>query len=169
MRKKGRPLKYSESLVRKILDYLEEDKYSYSQICRKVGITYPTFARWRSEKEEFREAIELAEETCRQNYAIEAKKSLKKKIKGYHETETRTVKRPDGEGELKVVEVTETRKHIPPDTTAIIFALTNTDPQNWKNRHSAEVTGKDGKDLISNMTDEELDAEIKELERKLRK
>jgi len=39
-------------------------------------------------------------------------------------------------------------KHFQPDTAAIIFTLTNAEPERWRNRQNAEVTGKDGKDLI---------------------
>ena len=30
------------------------------------------------------------------------------------------------------------KKHIQPDTTAIIFALTNLDPEHWKNRQNID-------------------------------
>lgn len=60
-------------------------------------------------------------------------------------------------------------KHYQPDTAAIIFTLTNGEPENWKNRQNNEVTGKDGKDLFGQLTDEELDARIAELEKKLDK
>ena len=45
--------------------------------------------------------------------------------------------------------------------------MTNGDPDHWRNRQSTEVTGKDGKDLFANKTDEELDNAIEELKRKL--
>lgn len=66
--------------------------------------------------------------------------------------------------EQKVVD-----KHYQPDTAAIIFTLTNGEPENWKNRQNNEVTGKDGKDLFAQLTDEELDAKISDLEKKLGK
>ena len=68
------------------------------------------------------------------------------------------------EEEQKIVD-----KHYQPDTAAIIFTLTNGEPENWKNRQNNEVTGKDGKDLFGQLTDEELDARIAELEKKLDK
>lgn len=162
-------MKYTAKLVKKITDLLEKDTYSQVEICREVGITPQTFCSWKREKEEFRQALEDAEEACRQKLAIEAKKSLKKKIKGFSVPESKTVSRIGEDGSAKIIEETKNTKYYPPDTTAIIFALTNADPAHWKNRHSAEVTGKDGKDLISMKTDEELDAEIEELKRKLLK
>ena len=66
-----------------------------------------------------------------------------------------------------IKEQTTTKKHFQPDTAAIIFTLTNGDPEHWRNRQSTEVTGKDGKDLFAAKTDEEIAAEIEELQRKL--
>ena len=96
-----------------------------------------------------------------------------KKIQGYEVTETKVVtipgKKKDERGNPKpeIKEQTTTKKHIQADTAAIIFTLTNGDPDHWRNRQSTEVTGKDGKDLFANKTDEELDNEIEELKRKL--
>lgn len=160
--------KYTAKLLKKITDLLEKDTYSQVEICRKVGITPQTFCNWKRDKEEFRHAIEEAEEACRQKIAVEAKKSLKKKIKGFSVPECKTVCRIGEDGSSKIIEETKSTKYYPPDTTAIIFALTNSDPAHWKNRHNTEVTGKDGKDLFSSKTNEELDMEIEDLKRKLK-
>lgn len=104
---------------------------------------------------------------------VEAKKSLMKKIQGYEVTETKVVTVPgrekDAQGKPKPIikEQTTTKKHIQADTAAIIFTLTNTDPEHWRNRQTTEVTGKDGKDLFAGKSDEELDNYIEELKRKL--
>ena len=66
-----------------------------------------------------------------------------------------------------IKEQTTTKKHIQADTAAIIFTLTNGDPEHWRNRQTTEVTGKDGKDLFASKTDEELAKDIEELTRKL--
>ena len=60
------------------------------------------------------------------------------------------------------------KKHIQPDTAAVIFTLTNGDPTRWRNRQTTEVTGKDGKDLFKTLSDEDLDKEIADLEKKLK-
>lgn len=160
--------KYTPKLVKKITEMLEKDTYSQVEVCRKVGITPQTFCIWKREKEEFRQAVEDAEESCRQKLAVEAKKSLRKKIKGFSVPESKTVSRIGEDGSSKIIEETKSTKYYPPDTTAIIFALTNADSTHWKNRHNTELTGKDGKDLFSMKSDEELDAEIEELKRKLK-
>ncbi|MDE6370431.1 MAG: hypothetical protein K2K92_02955 [Duncaniella sp.] len=166
-KKKGRPPKYGKPITEKICDYLSKGKYSYAQISRKVGIHPDTFTDWLNLHPEFREAVEVAKQTYLDSLSIKARCALEKRVEGFYAPETRTVKRKlKGESEMTVIEETVTDKYVAPDTTAIIFVLTNTDPENWKNRHSAEVTGKDGKDLLELKTDEELDAEIAELKRK---
>src|SRR6478609_11359678 len=36
------------------------------------------------------------------------------------------------------------REHVPPDTTAAIFWLKNRRPEEWRDRHNHEITGKNG-------------------------
>lgn len=167
-KKRRPPIKYGKSITEKICEYLSKGKYSQAQVSRKVGIHPTTFTDWLNIHPEFREAVEEAKQAYLDSLSIKARCALEKKIEGFYAPETKTVKRKlKGESEMTVIEETVTDKYVAPDTTAIIFVLTNTDPENWKNRHSAEVTGKDGKDLLEMKTDEELDAEIAELKRKL--
>ena len=165
--------KFSKKTVEKIVGLIKSDTYTIAEICRQVGITPKTYHQWVNDYPEFAEAVEGAKEERMQAMVIEAKKSLMKKIQGYEVTETKVVTVPgngkDERGNPKPVikEQTTTKKHIQPDTAAIIFTLTNGDPEHWRNRQSTEVTGKDGKDLFADKTDEELDNEIAELTRKL--
>ena len=165
--------KYGKKTVQKIVGLIKSDTYTIAEICRQVGITPKTYHQWVNDYPDFAEAVEGAKEERMQAMVIEAKKSLMKKIQGYEVTETKVVTVPgkgkDERGNPKPVikEQTTTKKHIQPDTAAIIFTLTNGDPEHWRNRQSTEVTGKDGKDLFADKTDEELDNEIAELTRKL--
>lgn len=79
---------------------------------------------------------------------IVAKRSLFKLAEGYSYEEKKTVTVNDGTGQPKIKEQTIIKKTVSPNLGAIIHLQTNRDPQNWKNRQSAEITGKDGKDLI---------------------
>lgn len=165
--------KFIKKTVEKIVGLVKSDTYTIAEICRQVGITPKTYHAWINDYPDFADAIEQAKEERMQLMVIEAKKSLMKKIQGYDVTETKVVIVPgskkDEKGNPKPIikEQTTTKKHIQPDTAAIIFTLTNGDPEHWRNRQSTEVTGKDGKDLFANKTDEELDKEIEELKRKL--
>ncbi len=165
--------KFSKKTVDKIVGLVKSDTYTIAEICRQVGITPKTYHQWVNDYPDFADAIEQAKEERMQFFVQEAKKSLLKKIQGYEVTETKVVtipgKKKDAKGNPKpeIKEQTTTKKHIQADTAAIIFTLTNGDPDHWRNRQTTEVTGKDGKDLFANKTDEELDNEIEELKRKL--
>lgn len=165
--------KFSKKTVEKIVGLVKSDTYTIAEICRQVGITPKTYHAWINDYPDFADALERARDERLQMMVIEAKKSLMKKIQGYEVTETKVIAVPgnkkDEKGNPKPIikEQTTTKKHIQPDTAAIIFTLTNGDPEHWRNRQSTEVTGKDGKDLFANKTDEELDKEIEELKRKL--
>lgn len=165
--------KFNKKTVDMIVGLVKSDTYTIAEICRQVGITPKTYHQWVNDYPDFADAIEQAKAERMQAMVIEAKKSLMKKIQGYDVTETKVVtipgKQKDEKGNPKPIikEQTTTKKHIQPDTAAIIFTLTNGDPEHWRNRQSTEVTGKDGKDLFASKTDEELDNEIEELKRKL--
>lgn len=165
--------KYGKKIVEMIAGLVKSDTYTIVEICRQVGITPKTYHQWVEDYPEFATAIEQAKDERLQTMVIEAKKSLMKKIQGYEVTETKVVtvpgKEKDAQGKPKPVikEQTTTKKHIQADTAAIIFTLTNGDPEHWRNRQSTEVTGKGGKDLFAGKSDEELDKEIEELKRKL--
>lgn len=165
--------KFNKKTVDMIVGLVKSDTFTIAEICRQVGITPKTYHQWVNDYPDFADAIEQAKAERMQAMVIEAKKSLMKKIQGYDVTETKVVtipgKQKDEKGNPKPIikEQTTTKKHIQPDTAAIIFTLTNGDPEHWRNRQSTEVTGKDGKDLFASKTDEELDKEIEELKRKL--
>ena len=170
--------KYSKKIVDKICSLLKSDSYTIAEVCRLVGIAESTFFDWQANKVEFSEHIKKAQDDRMQFFVAEAKKSLLKKVQGYSVDETKTVYVDSKTGEKdekgkdkikpKIKEQTIIKKHIQPDTAAIIFTLTNGDPDNWRNRQLNEVTGKDGKDLFSSLSDDELDKKIEELEKKLK-
>lgn len=162
--------KYNKKVVDRIVGLVKSDTYTIAEICQQVGISQATFHRWQEEHEDFARAIEEARESRMQFFVQEAKKSLLKKIQGYEVTETKVVTVPTKGDHSKptIKEQTTMKKHIQPDTAAVIFTLTNGDPTRWRNRQTTEVTGKDGKDLFKTLSDEDLDKEIADLEKKLK-
>lgn len=160
--------KYGKKIAGKILELIKADTYTVAEICRQVGISQRTFYLWMDEYPEFAESVERAKDERMEFFVMEAKKSLLKKIQGYEVMETHVATVPDKKsGKPIIKEQKNVKKHIQPDTSAIIFTLTNGDPNNWRNRQTTEITGKDGKDIFANKTDEELDNEIEEIQRKL--
>lgn len=171
----GRKPKYNAEIAEKICSLIATDTYTVAEVCRMVKIDCATYYRWLNEKSEFCDAIKKAEAERMAFFVAEAKKSLLRKIQGYTVQEKHITTVGSGKYDVNGKEIPRIKeqkivdKHYQPDTAAIIFTLTNGEPENWKNRQNNEVTGKDGKDLFGQLTDEELDARIAELEKKLDK
>ena len=166
--------KYNSKIARRIVDLFRADTYTIYEICRIINISKSTLYRWMADYPDFAQSIDDAKDELAKSMVVEAKKSLIRKIRGYEVTETRTITVPDGSKKdasgkpiPKIKEQITTKKHVAPDTAAIIFTLTNGDPDNWSNRQTNILTGKDGKDLFSLKSDEELTTMISDLSRKL--
>lgn len=164
--------KYSKKIVKRVIELMKSDTYTIAEICAIVGIAPRTFYDWQNEYEEFAQAVQEAKDERMQFFVSEAKKSLLKKIQGYTVQEKHTTmvdskeKDANGKPKPKIKEQKIVDKHFQPDTAAIIFTLTNGDPESWKNKQSTELTGKDGKDLVPAriLTKEEAAEYLKELE-----
>lgn len=86
---------------------------SEKEIARKLGISYSTFNKYKSEKTEFSELIKKGrEEPVRQ-----LENAMYKKAIGYKYTEVKITEGPDGK------KVETTKKYAPPDVTAAIYLL----------------------------------------------
>ena len=157
--------KYSKKLVNKICNLIKSDSYTIDAICSISGISRSTYHEWKNTKPDFSDKIRDAEEDRLKYFAVEAKKSLLKKIQGFTFIEKKTVLFNSG----KTEEIT-TEKYFQPDTPAIIFALVNTESETWKNKINNEVTGKDGKDLIQSVDLSKLsDSELSEYHKLIQK
>jgi hypothetical protein len=167
---------YNKKTVKAITDLIKKDSYTIAEICASVGISESCFYKWQAERVEFTEAIVQAKLDANMRFLKMARNSLVKKLEGYTVQENHITyidsKDKDEHGKIvskpRIKEKKVVEKHFQPDTQAIMFALTNLEGETWKNRQSTELTGKDGKDLINTKSDEELDARIAELEKKLK-
>jgi hypothetical protein len=137
--------KYNKKIVERICNLIAADSYTIAEICQEVGISESTYHAWKTTKSEFSESIKKAEYKFNDLIVAEAKKSLVKLIKGYTVQEKRTLtadtgkKDESGKPIVRVKEHGVTDKHYQPNTAAVIFALTNRDPDNWKNRQDNKV------------------------------
>lgn len=160
--------KYSKRIVKRICDLISKDTYTIAEICATVRISERTYYQWQADYADFSEQIKEARHKFDETVLKDAKNSLVKLIKGYDYEETKTVVIDDGGGKPKIKEKSTTKKHVAPNLGAIIHFQTNVDPATWKNRQNTELTGKDGKDLFASLTDEQLEARIAELEKKVK-
>ena len=110
--------------------------------CKKAGINQDTFYQWLKARAEFSEAVKKARAEFLDEIASQLEASLWKKAKGY-EVEESKEEYAMKKGERVLVKKTTTKKHIAPDTGALIFALTNVDPDNWKNRQDNRLSVDD--------------------------
>lgn len=111
-----------------------------------------------------------------------ARQGLRKKVAGFESVEITeqwivdvrmTITDEDGVeipnknfGKMMVAGKRVKRKVEAPDTSAIIFALTNVDKSNFKNRNHITSGGEVLESDLNNLSDEELDNKINELENK---
>lgn len=163
-------MKYSPEIRDRISELIEKDSFTITEICKIVGIAESTFYEWQASKPELSEAIKKARNRFSDCMAVEATRSLRKLVCGYEFTETTTESTDTGKIDdagkkiLKVKKHVTRTRHVEPNTAAIIFTLTNLDPDHWKNRTAAEMTGKNGAPLIppeignnlGNMSDEQI-------------
>lgn len=118
--------------VQKAIDDGRIDKWlsegcTEKSICACLGISVPTWERYKRVKPGFREFLKRGKKP-----AIEAVvNALYKKAIGYDYTETKTTVKTNPDG--SVTETVETfTKHSQPDTGAAIMYLKNMDREHWQ-------------------------------------
>jgi transposase-like protein len=163
----GRKSKYNSKMKSRIVELIKRDSFTVAEICRQLKIDQTTYNSWLKEFPDLAEAVSNAKEELMQSLAIEAKNSLRKKIQGYTSDETQITTVPGVDGRPSIKEQKVKHIYFQPDTAAIIFALTNADPEHWKNRQNSEITGKDGKSLFGDLNIEDLKKKAKELQNKI--
>ncbi len=102
-------------------------------IAKALGVSITTLRNWRHEHESFHLALQQGRDTWNVT-AVE--ESLIKRAIGYEVEEESLV-----EGGKYGDQKTTTKRHIPADTRAAQFVLTNRAPERWKQRQEVEHTG----------------------------
>lgn len=149
----------TEEVKPKILDLIRKDSYSVTELCRVCGINRTTYYDWLEQDKRFAEDVKAAKQEFLDSILVDAKVSLRKLVQGYTAEETTIVTIPSGRVDIngnpipQIKEQKTIKKPIPPNTGAVIFALTNLESESWKNRQSFEgkmetkVDGLSVKDL----------------------
>lgn len=165
----GRPTKYTPEVVNIIRESLAQGD-SRQLACKKAGISDETLATWMRDNLEFLAVVKNAEDEFRNweftQLLASAKKSLRVLIEGQEYDETITEYENDGNGQPRIKRQTTKTKKVLPSATAVIFALVNRDPENWKNRINSEVEAKVQSDQradvnLKNIPDDLLEQVIK--------
>lgn len=133
--------KYSKKLVKLICDELATGNHTIADVCIKVGITETTFYDWKKKKPEFSESLKEVEAKRLEAFANMARSGLAKLLDIHEYEEVTTEFENDKQGKPVIKFQKRTKKKIMPNPTAVIFTLTNRDPENWKNRQSIDAKG----------------------------
>lgn len=126
-----------------IISYIREGD-SNILACKKVGISKETFYTWINDKPDFSDSLKKARKEFRETIVQTLEQSLWKRAAGYEIEESKNEYRTLKDGSKVLVKSSKITKHFPPDTGALIFALTNLDPENWKNRQDNRLSVDDG-------------------------
>ena len=125
-----------------IISYIREGD-SNILACKKVGISKETFYTWINDKPDFSDSLKKARKEFRETIVQTLEQSLWKRAAGYEIEESKNEYRTLKDGSKVLVKSSKITKHFPPDTGALIFALTNLDPENWKNRQDNRLSVDD--------------------------
>lgn len=138
--------KYQEWLEEKSLGLLTawaREGLDYAQMAEQMQISESTFREWRNKYPAISAAVkhgrahaiaevENALHKRATGYTVPVRKAFKVKVVDYDDKTGRRLREHE-----EIVEAIE-EVHVPPDTTAQIFYLTNRKPDEWK-RNRAEV------------------------------
>jgi len=98
------------------------------------GVSDRTIYRWAAKHEEFSQSLKAGKDLADER----VERSLYHKAVGYT-FDSEKVFQFQGQ-----IVRAETKEHVPPDTTAMIFWLKNRRKEQWRDRQEHELTGKDG-------------------------
>mgnify|MGYP000851683154 CR=1 FL=1 len=130
------------------------DGHTDKQIYEALGINADTFYKYKKIKLEFFEALKETKDIADN----QVHDSLWKRANGYDVTETKTTYGPDG----SIIKIEETKKHIPPDPTSMIFWLKNRRPKEWRDKQEIEHSGEVEQTVIVLPTNSRLMNDTKE-------
>lgn len=127
-------MKKSDDIKKSIIEMVRRLNPTKTVVCKKHGITWQTLKNWMQEDPKFAEDYRQAVKDYLQDINISARKSLSKLVKGYSYNEEKTiyVPGPGEDGEPVIAQKTVTKKHVPPNAQAVIYALANLDPDNFE-------------------------------------
>ena len=140
-----------------LLQYIR-DGSTFKEACQRAGVSDSQFYEWKSKKPDFSDEVKKAHKEGRAKIVPELERALYKRALGYEYTETKTETFPDGNDR-----VTVTRKQMPPDVGALVFALCNLAPGDWRNKVENQVSGDLKTTVKVEVGDKETQKEIEKL------
>lgn len=125
-------MKKNDEIKNSIVEMVRRLNPTKAALCKKHGITWNTLKNWREDDTEFDKAYKSAVKDYLNEINISARKSLGKLVKGYSYNEEKTVYISGPDGEPVILQKTITKKHVQPNPTAVTYALSNLEPENFE-------------------------------------
>lgn len=175
------PDEYSQSILKRTTDPTQKKRleivllilndwvtglYTVPEACHRQGGTYDTFSHWINFNPDLKELYRRAEKNrgkaMRRLRVEAAEQNLHRLVSGYQiELDTVTyLEKTLANGQKVQIpqERKRTTKHIIPNVTAIVFALTNDKPTKYKRNFFLDQNLGSKEDPLDKMTDAELQA-----------
>jgi hypothetical protein len=132
--------------IEEICDLYSSGSFTIESCCTEIGITARTFWNWCDQNSEFAESYKKAKERAakinKEGIREKAVDNLTKLITGFWIEETEKEEFVSKSGDVSGKRIKTKRKFIPPNVTAVIFALKNTDPANWNESLSVDLSAE---------------------------
>lgn len=120
--------------------YPEPHGASIQSYCRAMGISDETHSRWLAKFVEYVEAIKKANKAFSATLVLRLENSLVERATGLCvKKKTKTTMIADENGDPIVASKVVEEEQVPPDTTALIFALKNIAPDHWRDKQEHDV------------------------------
>ncbi|MGC9966411.1 MAG: hypothetical protein ABSE08_13495 [Syntrophobacteraceae bacterium] len=142
----AKPTKYKEDMPARA-EKMARAGNTMAKISRAFGVQRDTLDNWVQQRGKLREAIERGRTHFRSECA---EKNLFKRVEGYfYEEKTEELRKVEELDPItgrtviaeKPVVVKTVRKHVPPDTRAVIFAVKCLMPDKYKDRQEVQISG----------------------------
>ena len=146
-------MKYTNKLAMHIVEMIEQDLCSISEICKSLKISRKTFYEWKKAKPEFGEAVEEAIDHREEVMTASARIGLKQLLEGYVQKKEKITYVPDRNNPVEDVEkcrVVE-KKFCPPSIRAIKYVLDREERKKDKER----LLASERRPLVIEVQDEE--------------
>jgi hypothetical protein len=134
---RGRPTKYTPAFARVAVEMCKLGATD-ADLAEAFGVSTRTIWRWRSTDRDFCQALKVGKGPTDDR----VERSLYQRAVGYSYN---AVKVMQNNGEPVYAEYVE---HVPPDPGAAKLWLTNRRPEEWRDKSTTELTGKDGAPLV---------------------
>ncbi|HMM04316.1 MULTISPECIES: phBC6A51 family helix-turn-helix protein [unclassified Dysgonomonas] len=146
-------MKYKEKTASEIIQMIEQDLCSISEICKTFKISRKTFYEWKKEKPEFKEAVEEAIDHREDVMIASARIGLKQLLEGYIQKKEKISYIPDKNDPVNDVEkcrVVE-KKFCPPSIRAIKYVLDREE----RKKEKQQLESWEKRPLVIEVQDEE--------------